>query len=255
MTASGPWRPTVSKLLPIPISHLPSDVWYVKAMSDFQVLTVLATLLGIVATVLNLVAFVREKDRSHTRAGFHLLLILGVALGLFCLPRYAPGTARSLVAALPASAAPVLQPWLATAPSSTPAAAAVEMAPPVESKPPLLGSFTIEIQRNMLGGIGALVSNFQFSNPSTQSVQVTAYHVRITRKSGETAHSYDRVLSEPVLVDAGATAKTQVELDAEIRDQWVAREDQEAAERGPIEITWECQSAGGQPFVLKSSNG
>jgi hypothetical protein len=215
-------------------------------MSELQVVTLLATLIGLIATVLNLVAFVREKDKSHTRAGLGFLLLLVLLLAVVFLPRYAPETAREIVSAMPTSVAGVLQPWL----NAPPAPIAVP-----EAAPPFLGSFTIEIQRNLLGGIGALVSNFQFSNSSAQSVRVTAYSVRITGKLGEAARSYDRVLAEPVVVGAGGTATTQVELDAEIRDQWVAREDLDAAERGPIEITWQCQDGDGRHFRLSSQNG
>jgi hypothetical protein len=215
-------------------------------MSEIQVVTLLATLLGLVATVLNLVAFVREKDRSHTRAGFAALSLLILVLAVAFMPRYAPSAARALVSAMPEPAGVALQPWLSSSGVAAPA--------PTEAGG-VLGSFTIEIQRNMFGGIGALVSNFQFSNPSEHSVRVTAYHVRITPRLGETTRSYDRVLPEPLTVAADGTARTQVELDAEIRDQWVSREDLDAAERGPIVISWECEDALGRAFQLTSSNG
>lgn len=219
-------------------------------MSDFQVLTLLATVLGLVATAMNLVAFVREKDKSHTRAGLSFVFLLAVLVGVVLLPRYAPQSARQLVEAMPDSLGDRLQPWLngpatRTAPNSVAA---------VESQP-MLGSFTIEIQRNIFGGIGALVSNFQFSNSGPQVARVTAYHVSITPKVGDAPRNYDRVLSEPLLVQPGGTAKTQVELDAEIRDQWVAREGLEPTQRGPIEILWECQDQSGAAFQLSSSNG
>jgi hypothetical protein len=217
-------------------------------MSEIQVVTLLATLLGLVATVLNLVAFVREKDRSHTKAGFAALFLLVIVLAVAFLPRYAPDAARTIVTAMPESVAGILQPWASGTSGALPAE-------PAEPAGGMLGSFTIEIQRNMFGGIGALVSNFQFSNPMDQTVRVTAYHVRITRKLGEPARSYDRVLPEAVNVAGHGTARSQVELDAEIRDQWVSREDLEAAERGPIEISWECQDAEGRAFRLSSSNG
>lgn len=214
--------------------------------------TMLATLLGLIATVLNLVAFVREKDKSHTRAGFGFLFLLAVVLAVGLLPRYAPQTARRLVSAMPGSVAAVMQPWLSTGGAEK---ADAKVAVANAADPGMVGSFTIEIQRNFLGGIGALVANFGFSNTSAQSVRVMAYHVRITHKVGETARSYDRVLTEPLVIAASSTGKTQVELDAEIRDQWVAREGLEAAERGPIEVSWDCQDASGHHFRLTSSNG
>jgi hypothetical protein len=221
-------------------------------MSEFQVVTALATLLGITATVLNLVAFVREKDKGHTRAGLAVLFLLVLVLAILFLPRYMPRAARGLASAVPASIGRALEPWLASGSSR----GSERLAPAVQdASAGMLGSFTIEIQRNLLGGIGALVSNFQFSNPADRAVRVSAYHLRITRQTGEAAHSYDRVLAQPLTVPAGGTAATQVELDAEIRDQWVAREELEAAGRGPIEVSWECQSLSGQSFRLTSSNG
>lgn len=216
------------------------------AMTEIQVVTLVATLLGMTATVLNLVAFVREKDRSHTKAGFSALLLLVSVLAIGFLPRYAPDTARALVGAMPEQVGGVMQPWLSSA-SSAAATTATSDA--------ILGSFTIEIQRNLFGGIGALVSNFQFSNPGQHAVRVTAYHVRLTRKLGEPARSYDRVLSTALTVPANETAGIQVELDAEIRDQWVSREQLEPAERGPIEISWDCHDAAGKTFRVASSNG
>jgi hypothetical protein len=70
-------------------------------MTEIQVITLLATMLGMTATVLNLVAFVREKDRSHTKAGLSALALLVLVLAVGFLPRYAPDTARSFVSALP----------------------------------------------------------------------------------------------------------------------------------------------------------
>ncbi len=224
-------------------------------MSEFQVLTLVATLLGITATALNLVAFVREKDKSHTRAGILFLFLLVMLLGVFFLPRYAPNAARRLASGMPASVARTLGPWLDSS-SSQSASLATSNSPVAESAvPAVLGSFTIEIDRNLLGGIGALVSDFRFSNSSGQAVRVSAYHLKLTPQVGDTARNYDRVLEEPMSLEPGASGQTQVELDAEIRDQWVAREKLEPGVRGPIEITWEFQDAEGRLFRVTSSNG
>ena len=224
-------------------------------MSEFQVLTLVATLLGITATALNLVAFVREKDKSHTRAGILFLFLLVMLVGLFFLPRYAPNAARRIVSGVPASVAKSLGPWLNSSSSLSNPQASTSVVVAEPPTPTVLGSFTIKIDRNLLGGIGALLSDFQFSNSSEQTVRVTAYHLRLTPQVGDTPRSYDRVLDEPLTVGPGANGKTQVELDAEIRDQWVAREKLEAADRGPIEISWDFQDAEGRLFRVTSSNG
>ena len=152
---------------------------------------------------------------------------------------------------LPESAASSLQGW---AKPSTP----TQPAPPAplpNEPPPLQGSFAIEIHRNLLHGIGSVVANFTFSNLADQAARVTAYHIQIVEKKGEAAHSYDRVLPEPVEIGAHGTAKAEVELDPEIRDHWVAWRDVDAAERGAIEIRWEAQDAQGRRFTWSSTNG
>jgi hypothetical protein len=218
-------------------------------MSEAQILTLLATCLGLVGTVLNLAAFFREKDQGVRRAGVGLVFLLFLSVGLYLMPRYSPTSAARLLEAMPPALANRLRPWLATArptDSSLPAA---------QPGPGLLGSFTIEIQRNLLGGIGALVSDFQFSNPSKQPVRVTAYRISFVAEADELAKSYQRVLPQPLLVEAHSNGHLQVELDAEIRDRWVARHRLEQAERGPIAISWQCQSADGKLFEISSSNG
>lgn len=71
-------------------------------MSTFQIVTLVASTLGIIASVMNLVAFVREKDKSHTRAGFGCLSGLLLLLAVVLLPRYAPGPSLGMVQSLPA---------------------------------------------------------------------------------------------------------------------------------------------------------
>ena len=215
-------------------------------MSEIQVVTLLASCLGMIATVMNLVAFVREKDKSHTRAGLLALSLLIFTLALVFLPRYAPETAHRLASNLPSSVAETVQPWLRQGGAST-------LVSPGGSE--LAGSFTIKIQRNLFGGIGALVADFQFSNLTEQAVRVTAYRIEIAQRLGEPTRSYHRVLPEPLTVQAEAAEKTQVELDAEIRDHWVARERLEAPERGPVSVVWECEDASGRQFATSSKNG
>ena len=73
-------------------------------------LTLIATTLGIVLTVLNLVAFVREKDRGHLRISVGLLLLMGAVAAVVTMPRYAPGPARQLAVYLPSEQ--LKQRWL-----------------------------------------------------------------------------------------------------------------------------------------------
>ena len=217
-------------------------------MTEFQVITVLATALGIVATVLNLVAFVREKDRSHTRAGLLVLLGLVALVALVLMPHYAPGTARRLTSRLPLACRPYIESWLALpAPSPEPSA--------TDAPCPLTGSFNVEIRRNFFGGISSLEARFQFVNLSAQAVRVTSFRIRIPDAHGQTPHCYERVLPKPVVVTANGNGQAQVELNGEIRDPWLAWHNLDVAKRGPIEIRWECQDAQGNRFTVLSSNG
>jgi hypothetical protein len=232
-------------------------------VSEVQALTLIASILGLVATVLNLVAFVREKDKGHTRAGLFILTLLALAMALFFLPHYAPELARSWVGAMPPRVASFLEPWVASPAVEQPAVptptappeVATPSATPTPEAPPLQGSFSIEIHRNLLGGIGALVANFNFANLSPEPARVVAYHIRIVEKKGQEPHNYDRVLAKTIDVAASATIQSEVELDPEIRDRWVPWHDVEAAQRGAIEIRWEAQDSKGKRFSFSASNG
>jgi hypothetical protein len=212
-------------------------------MTSVELITGLATGLGIIATVLNLTAFVREKDRAHTRAGMIVLMILVCLMGLVLLPRFAPRQMARLVARSPQAVRPYLQAWIAEPAASQPAVAV-----------PLEGSFSIDIHRNLFGGIGSLVAGFQFVNVSADPVRVVGYRIRIPQKAGP-ASSFERVLPSPLVVPPSGAEKKEYDLDAEIRDHWVPWHAQEAAQRGPVEVHWDCLDAQGRRFSVSSSNG
>ena len=226
-------------------------------MSEFQAITLLVTLVGFVATILNLVAFFREKDKSHVRAGLKVLLVVVVMLALLFFPRYAPGPARQLSVRLPASARRVLEPWLQPSTTPTPVLLAEVTPSPqaTQDAAPLQGSFTLDLRRNLLGGIDSLMAQFQFSNLTSESARVTAYQIRYLDPKGQCTHSFYRVLSQPIEIGAQAHDQKEVEMDAEIRDCWVAGLDREVAERDRVEVTWEGLDARGHRFKLTSSNG
>lgn len=205
-------------------------------MKPLEVLTVVATTLGVVATVLNLVAFVREKDRSHLKVGLVILLALGLAALTAFLPRLAPASTRAVAARLPAAAA--LQPWLAQAAAPQPVTA-----PVLEET--MQGSATVAIRRNLLGGIDALVGDFRFVDLSGRGGKVTSWRIGIQERQGEPLRTFERVLEEPVAVPAGGTASVQVELDPEIGDRWLARRG--AEQPGRMEILWRGLDADGNP--------
>ncbi len=215
----------------------------VGAMKPVEILTITATCLGIVATVLNLVAFVREKDRSHLKVGGTVILLLLVLGGLLLLPRLAPSTTSALAGRLPDRAVRFLGPWLDQAGPGAPDVTA----PTPEAAPAgMQGSATIEIRRNLLGGIGSIVASFRFVDLSGEGGRVTAWSLDLQEQADGPHYSFSRVLETPVTVPAGGTATAEVELDSEIGDRWLAR--REAENPGGMEIRWDAQDQGGQPF-------
>ncbi len=213
-------------------------------MSEIQILTVVAGLIGFSATVLNLVVFVREKDRGHLKVGLTVLVLMALAATTLYLPRLLPGGAQALAVRLPEGPRRLVKPWL-TPTAATPAATAT----PVEA-PPLQGSSTLELKRNLLGGVDCLMAHFQFSNLARESVRVTAFRVRYLDAKGRVTHEFYRVLPTAVSVPAQGQLQQEVELDPEIRDVWVAGLDREESERDRVEIRWEGQDAAGQVFQI-----
>lgn len=220
-------------------------------MSEFQIITLMISLVGLIATIFNLVAFFREKDRGHVRAGLKILFAMAALLGILFFPRIAPGPARQVSERLPQSARTALAPWLHPKPATVDTAEKVV----AETPPPLQGSFTLELRRNILGGVDSLMAKFQFSNLSSGTVRVTAYQFRYVNRAGFCTHSFYRVMAQPVEVTSHHHTTQEVEIDAEIRDVWVAGLGHELHERDKVEITWEGIDEKGQRFKVVSSNG
>lgn len=213
-------------------------------MSEMQILTVVAGLIGFSATVLNLVAFVREKDRGHLKAGLVVLSLLGLGATVLVLPRLLPGGAQALAGRLPDGPRRLLAPWL------TPATPQLRVEPVEATAPPLQGSFTLELKRNLLGGVDSLMAHFQFANLTPDSARVTAFRVRYLNATGQTTHSFYRVLPNALSVPGQGQLQSEVELDPEIRDVWVAGLDREESQRDRVEIIWEGQDGQGHRFEI-----
>lgn len=211
-------------------------------MNEFQVITVVAGLIGFSATILNLVAFVREKDRSHLKVGLRVLAVLGLATAVLFIPRLAPEQARALSAQLPTSVQSLLGGWLAPPLPAQPPAA--------ETPVPVQASFTLELKRNLLGGVDCLVAHCQFSNLSTEAVRLTAFRASYKDEKGNTIRSFYRVLPAPVKLAGQAHLQSDVELDPEIRDVWVNDQEKEESERQRLEIGWEGQDSSGALFQV-----
>lgn len=220
-------------------------------MSEFQVVSLMISLVGLVATILNLVAFFREKDRGLVRTGLKILATLVVLLAVLFFPRIAPGPARQIAEQLPPSARTALTPWLLPRSASS----ETSQASLAENPPPMQGSFTLDLRRNFLGGVDSLVAHFHFSNLTSGAVRVTAYQFRYIDRAGACTHSFYRVLAQPVEVVALAHVAQEVEIDAEIRDVWVAGLGQELQERDRVEITWEGVDEKGVRFKVGCTNG
>ncbi|MFN8607836.1 MAG: hypothetical protein U0931_09905 [Vulcanimicrobiota bacterium] len=211
-------------------------------MNELQVITLVAGLIGFCATVLNLVAFVREKDRGHLKVGLRVLIFMALGAALLFLPRIAPEQARALAERLHPSARSLLSSWLA------PKGAGVR--PPADAPPPVQASFTLELKRNLLGGVDALVAHCQFSNLSTEAVRLTAFRIAYLDSQGRSTRSFYRVLPAALSLAGQAHLQHEVELDPEIRDVWVNDQDREESERQRVEISWEGQDAAGNLFQV-----
>jgi len=212
-------------------------------MTEIQVISLIATLVGFAATVLNLVAFLREKDRSHTRAGLRILVLLALMTVVLFLPRLLPGPAHNLHQRLPAWSRPALAAWL----NPTPAL-------PGPNPVALQGTFSLDLQRNLLGGIDCLMARFQLVNVSALNLTITGYRVRFL-KNGQSTHSFQRLLPQPWLLTASAHAQREVELDPSIRDVWVEGLNQDSKGEITMEITWEGRDSEGRPVQAISSQG
>lgn len=206
-----------------------------RGMTEFQVLATVGSLIGLMATVLNLVTFFREKERGHVKAGLVTLGVLMLLGSLAFVPRFFPGVRQSLAPYLPATQA-----------LSAPAQAA-----------PVQGSFAMDLRRNLLGGVDGLFSDFRFVNPGDTPARVISYEVRMLNPDGSLAHTYTRVLAEPIEVAGHAHVSQQVEMDQEIRDSWQRWTESDAGKAGALEVSWSgsLQGESSQLFTFTSRNG
>ena len=200
-------------------------------MNEIQILGLVATVLGIVTAVFNLVAFVREKDRAHLRAGIVATAVLAVIVGVVAFPHLAPAQARRLATHLPASVAPWLTPWLtSSAPSSSPALAA-------SGAPSMQGTCQVEIRRNLLGGIDSVVAVFHFADLGNRGGRVLSYRLKLQATPGGAIEHFQSVLDSPVVVAPGSTAKAEIPLQGPAREAWLARHKEKS--RGAGSIDWQ----------------
>ncbi|ODT75499.1 hypothetical protein ABS71_04385 [bacterium SCN 62-11] len=153
-----------------------------------------------------------------------------------------------MAASLPEGPRRLLAPWLTPSPTiATPTPAATQTAPPLQ------GSYTLELKRNLLGGVDSLMARFQFANLSSGSARVTAFRVLYLDAQGHPTHSFYRVLPTSFSVPAQGQMQQEVELDPEIRDVWVAGLDRPEGERDRVEIHWEGQDAEGRRFEVSGT--
>ena len=228
-------------------------------MNDIQLLGLVATVLGIITAVFNLVVFVREKDPGHLRAGIAAVLVLAVVLGIVAFPHIAPGLARRMAASLPASMKSSVGSWLSPVaasppPAATPAATASSIASPAPAErpaPSLQGSAQVEIRRNLLGGIDAVVAVFRFADLSNRGGRILSYDLDLQSTPGSDVEACHAVLEAPVIVAPGATAKVEVPLNGPVRERWLARHKEKTRGRG--EVRWQGLDADGRKIDLSAT--
>lgn len=213
-----------------------------RTMSEIHILGLMATLLGIVTAVLNLVAFVREKDRGHLRAGLIVLALLGVIAGLAVFPHMAPAAAAGLARRLPPRVAAFMAPWLAPqeapAPPSAPAAAVVK------------GSFTIDIRRNLLGGINDVTADFQFADLSGHGARILAWRMLVQTSPQAAPQTFEGILDAPAVVPAGGTTRVALKLPTAPREAWLARSKEKT--RGRLQVRWQGLDADGRAIEVSA---
>lgn len=220
-------------------------------MNEFQILGLVATILGIITAVFNLVAFVREKDRGHLRAGIMAVVVIAMIVGVFAFPHLAPAQARRLATILPAPVGSWLAPWLApqgpaspsfpgTPPASSPASAA----------PSLQGTCQVEIRRNLLGGIDSVVAVFRFADLSNRGGRILSYRMKLQATPSGAIERFHAVLDTPVVVAPGGTAKAEVPLNGPIRESWLARHKEKS--RGQGEMHWQGLDGEGRAVEFAS---
>ncbi|MCE7870162.1 hypothetical protein DYH09_07270 [bacterium CPR1] len=205
------------------------------------VLTLIATCLGILLSILNLIVFLREKDRSYLKLALSVVFLGGALVTCLTLPGFAPDLARHLARQLPDH--PLVRIWLSQAGSSEHAS----------SDSPLRGSFTPELQHNLLGGISGLKLKFQFVSLHSVRARVLGYRLRIEPEQGQGEESYERLLSEPLMIEPRDTGLAEVEVDREILEAYFRRMD--AASPGKISITWQGTDEQGKSFDFTAEGG
>ncbi|GMU52211.1 MAG: hypothetical protein AMXMBFR33_13570 [Candidatus Xenobia bacterium] len=205
------------------------------------VLTLIATCLGIFLSILNLIVFLREKDRSYLKLALSVVFLGGALVTCLTLPGFAPDLARRFARQLPDHH--LVRLWLSQAGSGE--------HPPDAS--PLRGSFTPELQHNLFGGISGLKLKFRFVSLHSVRARVLGYRLRIEPERGQAELSYERLLSEPLVVEPHETGLVEVEVDREILEAYFRRMD--AANPGRISITWQGADERGQSFDFSAEGG
>ena len=218
-------------------------------MNEFQILGLVASVLGIVTAVFNLVAFVREKDRGHLRASIVALVVLGMIVGVFAFPHVAPTQARRLASVLPAPVGAWMAPWLAPeTPGPLPSPRVASL--PTSSAPTLQGTCQVEIRRNLLGGIDSVVAVFRFADLSNRGGRILSYRMKLQATPGAAIERFTSVLDAPVVVAPGGTAKVEIPLNGPIRESWLTRHKEKS--RGQGEMTWQGLDGEGRKVELGS---
>jgi uncharacterized protein with PQ loop repeat len=197
-----------------------------------QIVTALAAILAILWTMVQIVAYAREKNPKDIKIAIFLVILIGILLMLYphlkrTIPGYLPGRGEGrsrtpssgptsyptviVVTTTPGApstpASPVESPHAGdpTGPSSPPTptesitiprASESPAAPSTEpvSKGELKSSFFINIKRNVLGGIGDIAAHCTFAEVGGSDCEIIAYRIAIHYLE-EPADSSDKALT------------------------------------------------------------
>jgi len=198
-------------------------------------ITIIVGLLAALWTLIQIIAFVREKDPSHLKIALVLLLVL--IGGVFALRHLGPKHISLFSRA--GSPKPV--------PASTPLPTPVP-----QKRGEVKTSFVIDIRRNLLGGLNDIGAICTFAETGGVEVEAVAYTITIRyldspSDSPEAAltRTFERTLPERITIPADQTVEKRIVFDREIGD--LVQKYDKSGNTGAITINWMMKDEKGNP--------
>lgn len=201
-------------------------------MTTNEMITIVVALLAGLWTLVQIVAFVREKDPRNLKIALFLMIVLLAALFAFRALR----PRLSGLSGKPAATTPATRPA-----SATPTPAAL---PTAQVK----SSFVVDIRRNLLGGIKDIGARCTFAELGGVEVEAVSYLAEVRYQDppsqGEMkTFQVERTLKDRIRVPAGKSIETEISFDKEIGD--LILKSREPGREGRVSLTWTLKDANG----------